>query len=180
MQGIYLAILTDTGGFRFSNSTPASHRIAAEIIEGGVDPEEMHGLVYGAAPLRRYRLLQQALATLEVDEVSGVAWMTIPKDALLALGATPEDLEGMVDVPRGIQGTQVGLLFRETSSGEVKVSFRSNGGVDVNELARRFGGGGHVRASGAIIPGPVERAVPEVVAAAKLAVDREILKGARV
>lgn len=172
VQGMYVAILTDTGSFRFANSSAGSHRVAADLVERGVDPEEMYAQVYGAAPIRKYRLLARALTTLEADEEGGVAWMRVPQDAINQLGATPEDLEGMVDVPRGIQGVQVGLLFRLTSTGEVKISFRANGPVDVNELARRFGGGGHIRASGAMVPGPMDRAVEQVVSATREAVAR--------
>ena len=83
-----------------------------------------------------------------------------------------EDLEGIVDIPRSIEGTQVGLLFRSTASGEAKVSFRSNGIVDVNALARSFGGGGHVKASGAVVPGPMDAAVERVLEATRKAVTR--------
>jgi bifunctional oligoribonuclease and PAP phosphatase NrnA len=174
LRGMYVAILTDTGSFRFANSSPGSHRVAAELVERGVDPEETYASVYGAAPLRKYRLLARALDTLDVDESSGIAWMIVPQDAINELGATPDDLEGMVDVPRGIRGVHVGLLFRQSSTGEVKVSFRANGPVDVNELARRFGGGGHVRASGAMVPGPMARAVETVVTATREAMARQL------
>ncbi len=166
-QGIYVAILTDTGGFRFDNSTPECHEIAAELIRMGVAPAEMHERVYGSAPLRKYRLLRYALETLEHDPEVGVSWMTIPREAYDELGVTAEDLEGIVDIPRSIAGTHVGLLFRVTTTGEVKVSFRSNGPVDVNALARRFNGGGHVKASGAMVPGPMERALEEVLSATR-------------
>ena len=170
VNGIYVAILTDTGGFRFSNSSPGAHRVVAEMVERGVDPEEVHAAVYGRAPLRRYRVMEKALSTLEVDEDSGVAWMVVPRDVFDEVGATAEDLEGMVDIPRGLEGVHVGLLFRLANTGEVKVSFRSNGPVDVNALARKWSGGGHVRASGAMVTGPVERAVDEVVEATREAV----------
>jgi phosphoesterase RecJ-like protein len=172
VSGLYVAILTDTGSFRFANATPAAHRVTAELVSRGADPETLHGRVYGAAPLRKYRVLEKALATLEVDEEYGIAWMVVPSDAIASLGATPEDLEGMVDVPRGIQGVGVGLLFRASSTGEIKVSFRSNGPVDVNEIARRFGGGGHIKASGAMVPGPMEDAIDVVVRATREAVSR--------
>jgi len=169
LEGMYIAILTDTGSFRFTNSTPASHRIVADLIERGVDPEEMHERAYAAAPLRKLRLLERALATLDFDQETGVAWMTLPGKAMDELGTTSDDLEGMVDVPRGVEGAEVGLLFRQTATGEVKVSFRSNGPVDVNELARRFGGGGHVKASGAVVSGPMDEAVRRVVDATRAA-----------
>jgi phosphoesterase RecJ-like protein len=169
-RALYVAVLTDTGSFRFSNSSPRSHQLAADLIEMGVEPEATHEQVYGGAPLRRYRLLEKALATLEVDDEAGVAWMSIPRDAYDALGVSGDDLEGMVDVPRSVEGAEVGLLFRQTATGDIKVSFRSSGPTDVNELARRFGGGGHTRASGAMVSGPLERAVADVVQATKSAV----------
>jgi phosphoesterase RecJ-like protein len=169
-EGVYVAMLTDTGGFRFDNATPTCHRIAAEVVSMGVQPETIHERVYGSSPLRKYRLLRHALDTLEHDGGSGISWMTIPREAYDELGATAEDLEGIVDIPRSIEGTQVGLLFRRTTSGEVKISFRSNGPVDVNALARRFDGGGHVKASGAMVPGPMEVAVERVLEATREAV----------
>jgi len=171
-QGVYVGILTDTGGFRFDNATAACHQLAAEMIVRGVHPETVHERVYGWAPLRRYQLLQRALSTLEHDPHAGVTWMTIPREAYDEVGATTDDLEGIVDIPRSIEGTQVGVLFRLTASGEVKISFRSNGPVDVNVLARKFSGGGHVKASGAVMPGPIERAVAQVLAATRDAVAR--------
>jgi phosphoesterase RecJ-like protein len=103
--------------------------------------------------------------------------MVIPHEPYDALGATAEDLEGIVDIPRSIEGTQVGLLFRRAQSGEVKVSFRSNGPVDVNALARRFKGGGHVKASGAMVSGPMERAVEDVLRVTREAVATERKRG---
>ena len=96
--------------------------------------------------------------------------MTVPRDVYDELGVTADDLEGIVDIPRSIEGTHVGLLFRRTTSGEVKISFRSNGAVDVNTLARRFNGGGHVKASGATMPGPMEQAMEKVLVATREAV----------
>jgi phosphoesterase RecJ-like protein len=164
-QGVYVGILTDTGGFRFDNTTVACHEVAAEMIRRGVQPALVHERVYGWAPLRRYSLLER-------DREAGVSWMTIPREAYEEVGASAEDLEGIVDVPRSIEGTEVGVLFRLTTQGEVKISFRSNGSVDVNALARRFNGGGHVKASGAIVPGPIDRAMEQVLAATREVVAR--------
>ena len=168
--GIYVAILTDTGGFRFDNTTEACHRIVAETVKLGVEPERMHERVYGRSPMRRWRILRHALDTLEHDAESGLSWMVIPKAQYEELGVVAQDLEGIVDIPRSIEGTEVGLLFRETASGEVKISFRSNGSVDVNALARTFRGGGHVKASGAVTAGPMDTAVGRVLDATRAAV----------
>jgi phosphoesterase RecJ-like protein len=170
VEGLYVAVLTDTGSFRFSNSTPESHRVTAELVERGADPEWLYGKVYGHTPLRKLFLLRAALDTLDVDMSTGVAWMSVPDEAFRDLEAVTEDLEGLVDYPRSIEGVEVGLLFRKTAAG-TKVSFRSNGVVDVNALARRFGGGGHVRASGALVEGAAPgEVIPKVVEATREAV----------
>jgi len=171
-QGVYVGILTDTGGFRFDNTTANCHTVAAEMVMRGVLPEKVYERVYGWAPLRKFQLLERALGTLQHESDSGITWMMIPREAYEDVGATNDDLEGIVDIPRSIEGTQVGMLFRLTASGEVKVSFRSNGPVDVNVLARRFRGGGHVKASGAVLPGPIDKAIGTVLAAAREAVAR--------
>jgi phosphoesterase RecJ-like protein len=168
-NGIYVAILTDTGSFRFSNATPNAHRIAADLIADGVDQEELHRRIYGAAPIRRLRLLAKALATLEVDAAAGVAWMRVP-DELEGVEPTPEDVEGIVDYPRSVAGVEVGIVFRKTASGGTKISFRATGAVDVNALAREFGGGGHIKASGALVERPPADVIPRVVDATRKAV----------
>lgn len=169
VRGIYIAILTDTGSFRFSNSTPAAHRIAADLVARGAEPEELHRRVYGGRSLRSLKLLRRALDTLEVDDDHLVAWMTIPPGAYEELGAVPQDLDGFIDYPRAIEDVELGLLFRQTAGGDTKISFRSNGDVDVNALARRFGGGGHVKAAGARVTRPMQEVMPEVIEAATVA-----------
>ena len=167
---MYVAIMTDTGSFRFSNTTPASLRMAAELVGRGVSPDETYRRIY-AASRRRWHLLESSLALLEVDEEAGVAWMTVPADQFDALGAIPDDIEGMVDYPRSVEGVEVGLLFRQIPRKGIKVSFRSNGAVNVNTLARRFGGGGHVRAAGALIEGPMDQVRQNVTHATREAVE---------
>ncbi len=180
VEGLYVAIMTDTGSFRFSNVTASVHRIVAELMEKGASPDRLYREVYGRIPLRRIRLLQAILPTLDVSSDGRVAWMTVSSSVFRELGCTSEDLEGLVDYPRELESVEVGLLFRELEGGQVKVSLRSNGAVDVNGVARSFGGGGHLRASGALVPGGLDevrdRVVAHVVAEAKK-VDVEALSG---
>jgi len=168
--GLYVAILTDTGSFRFSNASPRAHRIVAKLLEVGVDPEETHRKVYGDYPLRRFRLLRASLEELELDPLGDLAWMTVPKQAYDSLSATTDDLDGLVDYPREIRGVEVGILFRETARGGTKVSFRSNGHVDVNAIARRFGGGGHTKAAGAMVERPLAEVKEEVLETTRKAI----------
>jgi bifunctional oligoribonuclease and PAP phosphatase NrnA len=169
-QGLYVAILTDTGSFRHSNTSAACLRLAADLVEKGVDPETMHRKVYGDVPLRRLQLLRHALEALGMDDSGTVAWISVPEEEFQRLGGNAEDLEGLVDYPRTLVGVEVGLLFRTLRDGATKISFRSNGAVDVNRVAGQFGGGGHVRASGAVVGRPVEEVRNEVIAAVREAV----------
>ncbi|MBI4521528.1 MAG: bifunctional oligoribonuclease/PAP phosphatase NrnA [Gemmatimonadetes bacterium] len=168
--GLYVAIMTDTGSFRFSNSTPASHLIAADLLSRGVNLEDIFERVHATWPLRRIQLLRATLDELDTDLDHGLAWVTVPRSLFVELRATSEDLEGFVDYPRSIRGVQVAMLFRQTDDNHTKVSFRSSGPVDVNALAGQFGGGGHIKAAGAVIEGPVDQVRPAVIEAARAAV----------
>ena len=166
-RALYTAILTDTGSFRFSNTTPRCLSIAAELLARGVEPEEMYQRVYASAPLGRVRILGEALATLEVDPEHGLAWMSLPASAVERHDVRSEDLDGIVEHARSVAGTRMALFFRDLGHGKVKVSFRSTGNVDVNGFARGFGGGGHAKAAGAMIAGSLEEVREAVIGAAR-------------
>jgi phosphoesterase RecJ-like protein len=169
-EGIYTAITTDTGSFRFSNTTPRAHAIVGEMIARGVDPELMYRRLYGTVPMRRMELLRAALDSLQADGELPLTWLTVTREAMQSSGATSEDLEGLVEYARSIEGTELAILFRETNDGATKISFRSNGAIDVNALARQFGGGGHVKAAGALIGEPLTVARARALDAARAAV----------
>ena len=166
-RALYAAILTDTGSFRFSNTSPRCHAMAAHLLAAGVDPEEMYVRVYASAPAGRVRLLGDVLQTLGVDAASGLAWLSMPAGALERYDVRQEDLDGIVEHARSIAGTRMALFFRDLGYGKVKLSFRSTGDVDVNAFARQFGGGGHAKASGALIAGSMEDVRTRVIAAAR-------------
>jgi bifunctional oligoribonuclease and PAP phosphatase NrnA len=166
-RSLYTAILTDTGGFRFSNTTPRSHAVAADLMAAGVDPEEIYQRVYASSPEGRVRLLGEVLQSLGVDAAKGLAWLSLPAGLMERHGVRQEDLDGIVEHARSIAGTRMAMFFRDLGHGKVKVSFRSTGGVDVNAFARRFGGGGHARASGALIAGSLEDVRSRVLEAAR-------------
>lgn len=166
-RSLYAAILTDTGAFRYSNTTPRSHAIAAELLSHGVDPEEMYQRVYASAPAGRVRLLAEVLSSLGVDEECGVAWLTMAAGSLERHGVRSEDLDGIVEHARSIAGTRMAIFFRDLGYGKVKISFRSTGDVDVNLFARGFGGGGHVKASGALVAGTLDEVRDRIVSEAK-------------
>ncbi len=164
---LYVAILTDTGGFRFSNTSPRCHAIAARLLSAGVDPEEMYRRIYASMPKGRMRLLRDALDSLEVDDANGLAWISIAAGALEKYEVSGEDLDGIAEYPRSVNGVKLALLFRDLGHGKVKISFRSVRGVDANALAKQFGGGGHARASGALVSGTMDEVRGKVIAAAR-------------
>jgi bifunctional oligoribonuclease and PAP phosphatase NrnA len=164
---LYAAVLTDTGGFRFSNTSPRCHAIAGYLLSLGVDAEEMYRRVYASVPLGRLLLLREALDTLEVDPGHAIAWISVPAGAVERYALKSEDLDGIVEHPRSIAGTRLAIFFRDLGHGRVKVSFRSTGDVDVNRFARQFGGGGHAKAAGALVPGSLDTVRAEVLAAAR-------------
>jgi bifunctional oligoribonuclease and PAP phosphatase NrnA len=164
---IYTALLTDTGGFRFSNTSPRCHAIAGFLLTLGVDPEEMYRQVYASVPLGRLQLLREALETLEVDPRYAIAWISVLAGAMERHGLRSEDLDGIVEHPRSIAGTRLAIFFRDLGHGKVKVSFRSTGDVDVDRFARQFGGGGHARAAGALVRGSLDAVRTEIIAAAR-------------
>jgi phosphoesterase RecJ-like protein len=166
-KSLYTALVTDTGGFRFGNTSPRCLAVAAELLNAGVDPEQMYARIYGSVPLGRIHLLRDALDTLEVDMPHGMAWVRIHAGALERHGVTTEDLDGVVEHPRSVAGVRLALLFRDLGHGKVKVSFRSVSGVNVNTLARLFGGGGHARASGALIAGTLAEVESRVLGEAR-------------
>src|SRR5918999_1052721 len=166
-RALYVAILTDTGGFRFSNTRPHTLRVAADLLETGVDPEKIYLEVYAKAPEGRPRLFAEALQTLVVEREYGLAWVTVPPGAIERLGVSSDDLDGVVEFPRSIEGVRMALLFREVSQGRVKVSLRSIGPVDVAAFAKRFGGGGHTKAAGLALTGSLAEVQSTVLAAAR-------------
>jgi phosphoesterase RecJ-like protein len=166
-QALYVALLSDTGGFRFSNTSPRALQVAAHLLQHGLDPEAIYTAVYAGVPEGRVRLLAEALETLAVEVPPGLAWITVPPGALERHGVTSEELDGVVEFARSIAGVRLALLFRQLAGGKVKVSFRSVGDVDVARLAESFGGGGHKKAAGASLEGNLGDAQETVLAAAR-------------
>ncbi len=161
--GLYTAILTDTGSFQYENTRPETLRLAARLLELGVEPQRVSQSVFEQRPLRVLRLLREALGTLEVGAGGRLAWMTVSRAMLDRAGAQRGDTEGFVNYPRSLAGVEVALLFLEEPDGRVRVSWRSNREVDVSQLAARFGGGGHARAAGCTLAGPLDRARVQVL-----------------
>jgi phosphoesterase RecJ-like protein len=163
---LFTAIHTDTGSFRYSNVTPHTFRIAAQLVEAGADPARVAAAIYERRERDALRWLGESLARVRVTDDGRVGWLALPS------GAVPEafiESEELVNYPRSIASVRVACLLRERD-GQVKVSLRGKGDVDVQRIAARFGGGGHVNAAGFSTHGPLEAVTRDVLAAVHEAV----------
>lgn len=160
---VYTGLLADTGGFRYSNTSPKVMNIASEMLKYGVIGSVIAEVLLERTTMSQIRVLKKALDRLEFSPDGRIAWMTVTLTDLAETGASSEDLEGLVNYPRNIEGVEVGILFKESNPSVYKASLRSAGKVDVSRIAEGFGGGGHVRASGCTLSGTNEEAVERIV-----------------
>jgi len=149
-QGIFVALVTDTGNFRYSNAGPEAFGIASALVDVGVDPHAISRQLYENEPLARLKLLGDALGRLTLSDEGRIAWLLMPEGCLEEHGASAEMLDGAVDYGRQVAGVEVSCLLRRNDDdpSEFRMSLRSAGAVDVQAVARKLGGGGHRMASG--------------------------------
>jgi phosphoesterase RecJ-like protein len=166
-QALYTAIMTDTGSFRFPRTDPEIHRIAAHLIECGADPTAIFESVYENWSPGRLRLLGEVLDSMKIAYDGKLAWIVSTQKMFRETETTGVDTDNFTTFPMGVRGVLVGILFNELENG-VKISFRSKGRIPVNELAKEFGGNGHLNAAGArVFDAGLEAVVAEVVAKAR-------------
>ncbi|MBO9609541.1 MAG: bifunctional oligoribonuclease/PAP phosphatase NrnA [Paenibacillaceae bacterium] len=162
---IYTGLLTDTGGFRYANTTPKVLQIASEMLQYGVNGNELADHLLEKLSYSHVALLRKALTSLAFTDDKRIAWVQVSAADIEEAQASNEDLEGLVNYPRNIEGVEVGLLFKQVVPDRYKVSMRSAGLVDVSAIAKSFGGGGHVRAAGCTLVGELSEIVDRVVTA---------------
>ncbi|CAM4259174.1 DHH family phosphoesterase [Paenibacillus typhae] len=160
---IYTGLLTDTGGFRYTNTSPKVMAAVSELLAMGVNGPELAENLLEEMTLAQVKVLNRALNTLQLSPEGDIAWLYVTPQDMIDCGAANEDLEGIVNYPRNIRGVEVGILFKVIDEHAVKASLRSAGKVDVAALAQVFGGGGHTRAAGARIDGTLDEAVALVL-----------------
>ncbi len=160
---LYVAIMTDTGSFRFPKTDAPLHRLVASLIDKGADPVSTYQNIYEQSSANRLQLLGQILSTLKMAHGGKVASLVVTRDMFALTGTTEEDTENLINYTLTIAGVEIGLMFSELAEG-VKVSFRSRGDIAVNKLAQEFGGNGHKNAAGArIAQGDLESTIARVV-----------------
>ncbi|MEW5768385.1 MAG: bifunctional oligoribonuclease/PAP phosphatase NrnA [bacterium] len=162
---LYVSILTDTGGFRHSNTTPRLHRIIAGLIEKGLNVSEIATLIYETNPLPLVQLIGDCISILKIEQEGKIAWISITSQMLKNRGIPPEEIEGekIIDIIRSIKSVMVSVLFRETDDKLIRVNLRSKNGIKVNQTAVLFGGGGHPYAAGCTLNASLFEAEKKVI-----------------
>ncbi len=163
---LYTALMTDTGGFRHENTTAKVLEDASRLASLGADPSYIATKVYKSRPLTTLKLSALSIASMQVDMEGRIAWAKVTRRMLKEAQAVMAESEGIIDTLNSIAGLDLAILFKEVQAGLTKISVRSRGSVDAAALCAQFGGGGHLRAAGAEIEEPMDRAIAGVLAAA--------------
>jgi phosphoesterase RecJ-like protein len=165
-EALYVALMTDTGGFRYSNTDTHAHHMAADLLGHGLDPQRLHAMVHSHASAGRLRFFGEVLSVLELECQGRLVIMEAAPEQFHKHGLVGADTDGLVDLPRTIAGAEAVVLFSEVEPGKVKVSMRSTGRVTIDHVATRLGGGGHAHAAGVLLRGSRaearERILPEL------------------
>jgi phosphoesterase RecJ-like protein len=172
--GLYVAILTDTGSFHYSTISPRTFDVCRQLIEAGANPVAIARTVFDDNSVGRIRLSSAVLASMDVDESGRLATMLMTREMEGRTGGRYDDTEGIINVPLTVREIQAVVLFKEAEPGVYRVSFRSKGTVDVSEVAKQFGGGGHKNASGCTVPGDLPSVRRQVVPRALEAIDHAV------
>jgi phosphoesterase RecJ-like protein len=162
-EGVYTALLTDTGSFHYSNTTERTFKIASELVRTGVRPAKTAEAIFGNYQWPKIELLSQVLATAQRDDTGRVAWMRQTAEMQQQTKASEEDADGFVNFPLSVGDVHAVALFKECASGVYRTSLRSKGDVNVAKVAEFFGGGGHRNAAGCTLRGSWEEIERQVV-----------------
>jgi len=164
---LYTGIVMDTGSFQYQNTSSEVLRTAADLLEKGIDLNDIRENLYENKSLDSLRVISLAINKLQISSDGRIAWIVLDKKTMHGINAKPENYEGLVNYAISVKGAKVGLLFKETSDGKVKVGLRCRNGFDVNHVAGHFGGGGHQLAAGCTLNGPMDAAVEKVLNAVR-------------
>lgn len=154
---LYTAIATDTGCFRYTNVTPRTHRIAADLLDVGIDAHEVNRVMFDTKSPARLQIEKEMLESIDYRLDGKVVMMTLTEDMIARAGACEGDIDGLSAIPRSIEGVKAGVMLREVSGG-YKISLRTNRGLNASDICKQMGGGGHAAAAGCFSKGSLEEA----------------------
>jgi phosphoesterase RecJ-like protein len=153
---VYLAILTDTGSFHYSNISPRTFDICRRALEAGVDPVSIARSVYDSNNMGRLKLFGSVLGAMQIDSSGRIAILYLDHEMARAAGGTYEDTEGVINLPLTVKEIEAVVFFKQIEGDEYRVSMRSKGDTDIGLVAKEFGGGGHKNAAGCVVTGPID------------------------
>jgi bifunctional oligoribonuclease and PAP phosphatase NrnA len=153
---VYLAILTDTGSFHYSNMTPRTFDICRQALEAGIDPVMIARNVYDSNNMGRLKLFGAVLSGMQIDAAGRIAIIYLDHEIAREAGGTYEDTEGVVNLPLTVKDIQAVVFFKQVEGDEYRVSMRSKGDIDIGSVAKDFGGGGHRNAAGCSVNGAID------------------------
>lgn len=164
-DALYVSIITDTGNFKYSNTLPSTFEVARDLVVCGANPSVLATKSYDTKSFEGLKILAKALSKARISKNKKVIWSCISSSEARSAGARAGDLVGIIDHLRTYRYAEVAVFFREEKPDLIKANFRSKGQVNVSKIAKKFGGGGHPQASGAVIEGDLEEISKKVIEA---------------
>ncbi len=172
---VYLAILTDTGSFHYSNISPRTFDICRECLEAGVDPVGVARNVYDSNNMGRLKLFGAVLSAMQIDSTGRIAIVYLDHEMARAAGGTYEDTEGLINLPLTVKEIQAVVFFKQIEGESYRVSMRSKGDIDIAAVAKEFGGGGHKNAAGCTATGGIDKLQKDFVEKIDRAIDGRVV-----
>ncbi len=163
LEGIYTAVMTDTGCFRYSNTNKKCHEIAIETLNNGIETHSIYQGIYENSTKSRIKLLGEFLSNIKYDLDGSFAWSVITQDMMKKTNAAKSDIDGFSDMIRTISNVEVALMIFEQDKSCCRINFRSKGKYSVNDIAQLMGGGGHAFAAGAVVEGSLTNVIEKTV-----------------
>ena len=168
---LYTGMATDTGCFKFSNTTPRTHRLAAEMMEIGCNYTKINKLSFDTKSAGEFAIEREALNHMEIHYNGQLAMITLTQEMYRNCGVNEADLGGISSIPAKLEGVEIAVTIKERTAGEYKISLRSVSRVDVSELSQLLGGGGHARAAGFTAYGTLDEVKTLILGAAGRALE---------
>jgi phosphoesterase RecJ-like protein len=168
---VYVAILTDTGSFHYSNITSRTFDICSSLLETGIDPQQIARSVYDSNNMGRLKLFGAVLGAMQLDATGRIAIVYLDHEMAREAGGTYEDTEGLINLPLTVKDIQAVVFFKQIEGDEYRVSMRSKGNIDIAAVAKEYEGGGHKNAAGCTAKGPIDELQKDFIEKIERAID---------